>query len=78
MNSRGVCELTYMNKNAKSSDFRRINLQKAIAFTKKGYSDMANKGLYIYYGQEDGYYLQYPAMNYESVPDCHKFDPRIR
>ena len=67
-----------MNENPKSRDFRRMNLQKAIAFTKKSYSQMTNKGLYIYYGQEDGYYLQYPAMNYQSDSKCHEYDPRIR
>ena len=67
-----------MNEDPKSPDFRRLNLEKMKAFTVKAYKDMQNKGFYIYYGQEDGYFLQYPALNYKSVPGCNAFDPRIR
>ena len=74
----GICELTYLNKEATSDKFRRLNLQKTKAFTKNAYKDMGSKGLYIYYGQEDGYYLQYPGMKYDSNEDCYVYDPRTR
>ena len=74
----GICELTYLNREASSDKFRRLNLKKTKAFAEKAYKDMENKGLYIYYGQEDGYYLQYPGMKYNSGEDCYSFDPRTR
>ena len=74
----GVCELTFLNRQPNSNKFRRLNLQKTKAFTEKAYRDLENKGLYVYYGQEDGYYLQYPAMKYGDNDDCYIFDPRTR
>jgi len=74
----GVCELTHLNREPSSDKFRRLNLKTTKAFTNKAHKDLENKGLYIYYGQEDGYYLQYPGMKYDSGEDCYAFDPRTR
>eukprot|EP00112_Aurelia_sp_Birch-Aquarium-sp1_P002087 Seg1227.4 transcript_id=Seg1227.4/GoldUCD/mRNA.D3Y31 product="VWFA and cache domain-containing protein 1" protein_id=Seg1227.4/GoldUCD/D3Y31 len=37
---------------------------------------MVGNSLHIYYGQEDGYFLQYPATH--TSDDCYSFDPRTR
>lgn len=74
----GICELTALNREPSSDNFRRLNLAKTKAFTQKAYRDLGNQGLYIYYGQEDGYYLQYPGMKSDANEDCFVFDPRTR
>ena len=40
-------------------------------------------GRYVYYGSEEGYYMQHPAQdmtfgNASDVENCGKFDPRYR
>eukprot|EP00795_Rhopilema_esculentum_P013661 gene13661-4563_t len=74
----GDCELTSFNKDVKSRAFRRLNYRNAKDFTVQAYKRLENKGLYIYYGQKDGYYLQFPGMDGGSQESCYNFDPRTR
>ena len=74
----GNCELTSFNKDVKSRAFRRLNYRNAKDFTVQAYKRLENKGLYIYYGQKDGYYLQFPGMDGGNQESCYNFDPRTR
>ena len=72
----GICELTPYNESQSNAKFKRLKLDTVKSFSVQAYKNMVGKGLYIYYGQEDGYYLQFPGT--DESRDCHVFDPRTR
>ena len=70
-----VCEITPYNESLYNTKFKRLKEETVKSFLVQAYKDMVGKGLHIYYGQEDGYFLQFPGLQ---TSNCDGFDPRIR